>query len=118
MKIEFRGNEYELDVEKAIISGSLKLVHKKIVDFTVGDVFVPLDKSEEHAKLIVVSGNYTNYSPNKKYIFVGSDGLFPFSVVGKDGISLTFEEVLRYLNLHKMVLESNINKFVNEYLDK
>ena len=116
MKIEFRGNEFELDVEKAIISGSLKPVHRKIVDFTVGDVFVPLDKSSGHSKLIVVAGNYTNFPQNRKYIFVGNNGLNPFSVLGKDGVSLTFEEVLRYLNQNKMVLESNINSIVEKYI--
>lgn len=107
MKITLDGNEYELNFDRAIVSGVLSLLKKKIISFDVGDVF----SNEDHAQIVVVQPVYEYPHGHKKvYGFIGNGG--GFGAYSNITGLMTYDEVIKYLNDHELEFKGNLSELL------
>jgi hypothetical protein len=109
MKIEIEGKEYEIDISRAKKLGICKETHKKITDFSVGDVF----ESEDCLRILIVQSVYSK----TKYNIAGRNGLYLYSDFGETPFNQ--EQMLEYLNNHqKYKFIKNINSDIETLINK
>lgn len=104
MKININNTEYDLDVEKAKALGVL--VSPKIIDFKVGDVF----HGRNTSSLLILRTAWGKDT----FLLAGYDGVEPYSSMQ----TTTKSQILKYLNDNKCYFVRNINKEVNELINK
>lgn len=111
MKIEINGVEYELDEQKALNSGSLKLARVPVLDIKPCDVFGPLDKENRHRSVIVV-----RVQDNEDYWMLMQIDFNPLSPFSSKGLneSLTKVEAITYLNKNRLILKKNISNEIEK----
>lgn len=117
MKITIEDKEYELDEKEAMRQGLLVPVNQ-IDSFLIGDVF----SSHDHAQIVVIKAVWI-YPKSEKdirdipvYAFVGNSGSFEcYSNITK---LLTYNEVIDYLNEHRLEYKGNLNEILCANLKK
>lgn len=100
MKIEIEGKEYEIDINRAKELGLCKETHKKITDFSVGDVF----ESKHDLRIIIIHSTYNPYG--HKYNIAGNIGLGLYSDFGENPLGQ--EQMLDFLNSKEYKFIKNI----------
>jgi hypothetical protein len=93
MKINIEGKEYEIDINRAKELGLCKETHKKITDFSAGDVF----ESKSGTRILIIETSYSN----TKYNIAGRNGLYLYSNFNETPFNR--EQMLEYLNGEQML---------------
>jgi len=107
IKINIEGTEYEIDINRAKELGLCKETHKKITDFSAGDVF----ESRNGSRILIIETSYSN----TKYNIAGRNGLYLYSDFEETPFNR--EQMLEYLNSdRKYKFIKNINSDIDNLI--